>query len=305
MTSTQSDYLEAMERQLGMWGSVAQERVGRATVAVGGVGGIGAISALMVAKAGFGRIRLCDRDTYGLENIVEQAFATYDAVGREKADVAARELVRHTRHGAIDAWTGDLAEAAHAARLVDGADIVISGVDNVAARLALGRACAEARVPMVVSANVGWSVLHTVYTPEEEGYAAVWRDVEGLRRGKDGFPDLVDPETRARVEREWTVWVVAMAGFEGGALRRFLEGDQGYLWYAAPPAYFAASLGVMDALKIVTGRGEPTIFPTVFYYDLKHGRVLSWEDFSGRRKRLNEVWDRGSDAIVSVAQEWE
>lgn len=299
------NYLADMERQLGLWGSAAQEKIGRATVAVGGVGGIGAISALMLAKAGVGHLRVCDRDHYGQENIVEQAFATWDTAGRSKVDAALTELARHTRHTQLSGFSGDLSTEEDALRLVEGADLVVSGVDNAAARLMLGRICARRKIPLVVPANVGWCILHTVYLPDEHSYAEVWRDVPGIRLDREGFPDLTDPATVEAVETEWAIWVAVMAGFEPEFLKRFFYGSRSYLWYAAPPAYFAASLGVMDGLKIITAIGRPTSFPSIFYFDMKAGCPRTWEFFAERRKRLREEWPKGADAVLCVLKEFD
>ena len=296
-------YLDDMERQLGLWGSSAQEKIGRATVAVGGVGGIGAISALMLAKAGVGRLRICDLDHYGPENIVEQAFASWDSVNKPKVDTALAELARHTRYSQISGFSGDLSTEADALRLVDGADVVISGVDNAPARIMLGRVCARLEIPLVVPANVGWCVLHTVYQPGENSYAAVWRDVPGIDFDREGFPDIADQDTRQAIETEWAIWVAAMAGFEPEYLKRYIEGERSYLWYAAPPAYFAASLGIMDGLKIIAQKGRPTSFPAIFYFDMKAGRSRSWDFFANRRRRLREEWCKGPDAVLYVLKE--
>lgn len=297
-----NQYVIDMERQLGLWGRESQEKIGRATVAVGGVGGIGAISSLMLAKAGVGRLRLCDLDHYGPENIVEQAFASWDTVGQPKVDTALAELARHTHHTELDGFSGDLSREEDALRLVAGADVVISGVDNAPARIMLGRICARRGIPLVVPANVGWCVLHTVYMPGEESYAAVWRDVPGIRLDREGFPDMTDPATKEAVETEWAIWVAVMAGFEPEYLKKYIEGNRSYLWYAAPPAYFAASLGIMDALKIIGARGEPIVFPDIYYFDMAAGRPRSWKYFAEKRAAIRVAWPFGSEAVLSASE---
>jgi molybdopterin/thiamine biosynthesis adenylyltransferase len=300
-----NNYLANMERQLGLWGEASQEKIHHTTIAIGGVGGIGAISALMIAKAGFGHIRLVDRDAYGVENIVEQAFATYDTAGKDKAQTAKKEMMRHTRFADIAAWTADLSDMQQARKLVQGTDILISGVDNAPARIALGRAAEEANIPMIVSANVGWTILHTTYQPGANNYAASWKNIPDIQYTSDGFPDLSHPATLEKVKQEWAIWIAAMSQFEPDYLETFINTDQDYLWYSSPPAYFAASLGIMDALKIATGKGAVTSFPDIYYYDLKSARQLTWESFSQRRKALRDAWSQGSKAIQKVIKRWD
>ncbi len=297
------DYMVAMERQFGMWGCEGQEKLRNAKVAVGGIGGIGAISALMLAKSGIGYIRICDRDAYGIENIVEQAFATYDTAGVEKVTAASCEMKRHNQFAEINAFTGDLSDEAVAMRLVEGIDVLVAGVDNAAARLMLGKVCAKKNIPMVVAANIGWSILHTVYFPGEHHYGTIWRDVQGLT-WNDGFPDLNDPASQEAIQKEWNIWVAALSSYEPDFLEKFLIENPSYYWYSSPPAYFGASMGVLDALKILVGRGQVYAFPKIFYFDMKLGKLMSWEDMAQRRAAIREVWDKGIDEVVRVAKNW-
>jgi len=304
MNSNLPTYFEAMNRHFGLWGRGCQEKLRGATVAVGGVGGIGAISALMLAKSGIGRIRVCDLDVYEVDNIVEQAFATYDAVGESKAETAREEMHRHTRFAEIEAFDGDLSNRETAERLAQDSDVIISGVDNAEARIMLGRVAEDHEVPLVVSANIGWSILHTMYFPGEYNYGSVWRDLEGIT-WDEGFPDMEDSETREAVKKEWNIWVAALSRFRDEAISTFIEEDPSFYWYAAPPAYFAASLGIMDTLKFITGEGDIHQFPDILYYDMKDNRMLSWEVLKERRDALREVWDEGGDSITRVIDTWQ
>jgi molybdopterin/thiamine biosynthesis adenylyltransferase len=298
------EYMEAMERQFGMWGCEGQEKLRNAKVAVGGIGGIGAISALMLAKSGIGYIRICDRDAYGIENIVEQAFATYDNAGVEKVTAASREMKRHNQFAEINSFTGDLSDEAVAMRLVEGIDVLVAGVDNAAARLMLGKVCAKKNIPMVVAANIGWSILHTVYFPGEHHYGTIWRDVKGLTWNDDGFPNLNDAASCEAIQKEWNIWVAALSSYEPDFLQKFLIENPSYYWYSSPPAYFGASMGVLDALKILVGRGQVYAFPNIFYFDMKLGKLMSWEHMAQRRAAIREVWDKGIDEVVRVAKTW-
>lgn len=301
--TTPSPFRVRLERQLGLWGARGQSRLLRAHVAVGGLGGIGAISALMLAKAGVGRLTVSDRDHYAVENVVEQAFATRDTVGIPKVEAALTELARHTDRTALAGFTGDLSNLRTARRLAAEADILVSGVDNPSARLALDRACRERGIPLVLSANIGWGILHTVYLPGGPGYAEGWRHLPGVR-WRRGRPDLADPGTAAAIQREWDLWAVVLGGYLPDAARAFVQGGQGYYWYSAAPANFAASLGVSDTLKYLTGRGSVTAYPKVFYYDLLSNRELSWETLEQRRADLLEVWDEGAAAVLLQVKGW-
>jgi len=106
------------------------------------------------------------------------------------------------------------------------------------------------------------------------------------------------------MQKEWNIWVAALSSYEPDFLQKFLEENPSYYWYSSPPAYFGASMGVLDALKILVGRGEVYAFPNIFYFDMKLGKLMSWSDMAQRRASIREVWDKGIDEVIRVAKTW-
>lgn len=294
-----SAYHIAMQRQTGLWGGEGQARLRGACVAVGGLGGIGAAAALMLAKAGVGRLRVCDRDTYDLPNVVEQEFATRATVGRAKVDAALDALKEHGTHTGLEGFQADLSCRDACERLVDGASVLVAAVDNAPARIALGRAADRAGIPFVVSANIGWTVIHTCYLPGEYSYKRAWRN-PGLKYLDDGYPDMDDRETVLAIQTEWDIWVAVFSGFTPAAMREFVETRPGHYWYAAPPAYFAASMGVNDVLKIITGTGKATCYPGCVFFNMLTHSHWDWNILNERYTALRRVWGEGSEAILSA-----
>lgn len=152
-------------RHEGMIGLDAQRRISATTVVVAGLGGIGGPAALLCAKAGFGRLVICDRDRYELANIVEQLFAASDTVGQEKTAAATRELRRHNPYCEVIPMQREIRTETDAIRLMAGAEYVISGVDEPFARIVLSRAACSHGVPFLIPANIGWSVLYGCQMP--------------------------------------------------------------------------------------------------------------------------------------------
>ena len=293
------EYISAMERQSGLWGREGQMRLSEARVAVAGLGGIGAASALMLAKAGVGAIRVCDWGYYEPVNIVEQEFATYEDIARPKFEAALEAMSKHTRHSVLEGFQADLKQEDACERLVADASILVSAVDNAHARIALGRAADKAGIPFVVSANIGWTATHTVFFSENLSYKYAW-NVKGMKCLEDGYPDMNDPDTALAIKQEWDIWVAVFSRFTPAAIRQFIERDSGSYWYASPPAYFAASLGVNDVLKIITGSGEPTVYPQNIYYDLLNNKNWEWNTLMKKYNALRQVWSKGSEAVLSV-----
>ena len=134
-------------------GGTGQVALKRAHVAIVGAGGIGSPVIAYLAAAGVGRLTIVDDDAVDASNLQRQTiFATADT-GRAKADAAAAAVARLNPHVVAVARCGRI-DAANAAALLDGADVVVDGSDNFATRLAVADAALSARIPLV-SAAVG------------------------------------------------------------------------------------------------------------------------------------------------------
>lgn len=301
--SDDESYYRATSRYWGVFGKEGQDAIRSATVAVGGVGGVGSAVALLLAKASVGRLVFCDRDRYGVENVCQQALASHDVVGMNKAEAAAQTCARHTQFTKIVGRVGDLTDRETVESLVEGVDIFISAVDNPEARHIMGVLCDRKGIPFVVPVAIGWSVLHTVYFPGENSYAAQLRQMTG-GRVKDVSLDMKNPVVREFVEREWKQWSVAVAGWTREALLLFLGNENSCYWTSAPQCFFSASVGVADTLKILAGMGAAFIYPSFFCYDLKLHRVIAPQELFRRRRNLQEVWDKGPEAVCEVVESW-
>ncbi|WP_294339578.1 molybdopterin-synthase adenylyltransferase MoeB [uncultured Sphingomonas sp.] len=162
-------------------GGAGQMRLGRAHVVVVGAGGIGSPAIQYLAAAGIGRLTLIDDDRVDLSNLQRQTIFTTDDIGRAKVEAAA-EAARRINPGVTVTGVIERIDAANAAALIAGADVVLDGCDNFATRLPVADAALAARIPLVSSA-VG----------QFEGQLAVYR---GWETDKPCYRCLVgnDPE---------------------------------------------------------------------------------------------------------------
>ena len=134
-------------------GGDGQRRLAAAHVVVIGAGGIGSPAIQYLAAAGIGRLTIVDDDRIDLSNLQRQTiFGTAD-IGQPKVNAAAAAVARLNPAVAVVA-TPVRIDAANAADIVAGADVVLDGCDNFATRLAVADAALAARVPLV-SAAVG------------------------------------------------------------------------------------------------------------------------------------------------------
>ncbi|HVR90678.1 MAG TPA: HesA/MoeB/ThiF family protein [Novosphingobium sp.] len=134
-------------------GGAGQVALAGAHVVLIGCGGIGSPALQYLAAAGIGRLTLVDDDVVEASNLQRQTIFTPADIGRAKAEVAAAWVARFdgalearavvTRVGGVDA-----------ARILEGATLVLDGSDNFATRLAISDACVELGIPLT-SAAIG------------------------------------------------------------------------------------------------------------------------------------------------------
>lgn len=162
-------------------GGMGQRRLSEATVAVIGAGGLGSPALLYLAAAGVGRLIVIDDDHVSLSNLQRQVLHTTARVGMAKTDSAAetiRALNPHvTVEGRPERLTGD-----NAARLLDGAHLVLDGSDSFATRTAVNVACVALGLPLISGAIAQW-----------EGQISLFHPASGLPCYACLFPDPPAP----------------------------------------------------------------------------------------------------------------
>lgn len=129
-------------------GPEGQRKISAATVAVVGLGALGTVSAGLLARAGVGHLRLLDRDVVELNNLQRQVLFDEKDVDLPKADVAARKLRSVNSSVAIDGIAKDV-HAANIEPLLDGADLVVDGADNMELRFLLNEVSIKRGLPWV------------------------------------------------------------------------------------------------------------------------------------------------------------
>ncbi|MDB5704607.1 MAG: molybdopterin biosynthesis protein MoeB [Sphingomonas bacterium] len=198
-------------------GGAGQERLRRATVAVIGAGGIGSPAIQYLAAAGVGRLIVIDDDMVDLSNLQRQTLFGGDDIGAAKVEAAARAVARLNPGIAIEARPTRI-DAANAASLIAGVDVILDGTDNFATRLAVADAALALRIPLV-SAAVG----------QFEGQLGLFR---GWEAGKPCYRCFVgaDPE-RAEASCAEAGVLGAMTGVMG-------------------------SLAALEAMRAIVGFGE-------------------------------------------------
>lgn len=133
---------------LAQVGSAGQRRLAEARVVVVGAGGLGSPALLYLAAAGVGTLGVADDDLVDVTNLHRQVLHGEDSVGRAKTESAQVTIARLNSQVRVVRHDIRITRAS-APGIIAGYDLVVDGSDNFDTRYAVGRACAQARLPHV------------------------------------------------------------------------------------------------------------------------------------------------------------
>ncbi|WP_336658684.1 ThiF family adenylyltransferase [Leucobacter sp. USHLN153] len=238
-------------RQISLpgFGDLAQRRLAAARVLVIGAGGLGCAAVPYLAGAGVGRIGIIDDDVVELSNLHRQVAHGAADVGRAKVDSLAETVHAMDPAIVIDRHRLRLTSE-NALELFGGYDLVIDGSDNFPTRYLANDAAQLTRTPLVWGAILQYSgQVGVAWHAEGPGY-------------RDLFPTPPEPGS-------------VMNCAEGGVLPG-LCGTVG-------------SLLATEALKLITGIGEPLI-----------GRVLLYDALTARTRELRVNRDPSAEAVTAL-----
>ncbi|HHY48728.1 MAG TPA: molybdopterin-synthase adenylyltransferase MoeB, partial [Alphaproteobacteria bacterium] len=209
-----------------------------AAVLVIGAGGLGSPVLEYLACAGVGTIGIVDDDTVSLSNLQRQTIHSTVTVGERKTRSAAARIRELNPHVAVDRHELRLSPD-NAPGLIFGYDLLIDGSDNIATRYAAADAAERARIPLVTGAVGRFDGSVTVLKPYEAG-----PDGTLLPGYRDLFPEA-PPDGMLPACAETGI-IGALPGVIG-------------------------TLMAMEAIKLITGAGEPLV-----------GRLLMYDALSAR-----------------------
>lgn len=219
-------------------GGTGQQALKNARVMVIGAGGLGAPVLLYLAAAGIGTLAFADDDHVSLSNLQRQVIHDTGTVGEEKTASARKTIARLNPHVRVVTFE-ERFSAVWAADHLQKFDLLIDGSDNFDTRYMAADAAEAARIPLVTGAVGRFDGSVTVLKPYETGPDGVL-----LPTYRDLFPEK-PPEGLVPACAETGV-IGALTGVIG-------------------------TLMAMEAIKVITGTGEPLI-----------GRLMLYDALSAR-----------------------
>jgi adenylyltransferase/sulfurtransferase len=145
---------ERYRQQIAVVGEDGQEALGRARIVIAGAGGLGSAIAIYCAAAGIGHIRLIDCDTVEVSNLNRQILYRTGDIGKEKVTAAAADLRSLNPGIDVEPVRTKITEE-NVESLLDGADLVLDGLDNFPARYLLAHTAWKRKIPFIHGAVGG------------------------------------------------------------------------------------------------------------------------------------------------------
>ena len=132
MLPTKKEWMDAL---ISRHGQALQERFSSAAVAVCGLGGLGSNIAIVLARAGVGRLLLIDFDRVDITNLHRQQYKA-NQIGLYKTDALAENISEIAPYTQIEAVTAKITEE-NLKELLKDADIVCEAFDRAEAKAML------------------------------------------------------------------------------------------------------------------------------------------------------------------------
>ncbi len=143
-----------------------QKRLGAGFAVVVGCGALGGTISAALVRAGVGRVRIVDRDYVEIHNLHRQGLYTEQDVAHRlpKAEAAARHLHEANDRVQTEAVVAEF-NIHNARALVESADVIVDGLDNLEARLLLNDVALELGIPWVYGGAVASTGMTAVFLP--------------------------------------------------------------------------------------------------------------------------------------------
>jgi molybdopterin/thiamine biosynthesis adenylyltransferase/rhodanese-related sulfurtransferase len=223
-------------------GMTGQKRLKNAKVLVIGAGGLGSPALLYLAAAGVGTLGIAEFDEVDESNLQRQIIHTQSDIGRSKA-ISAKESVLEANPYVTVILHEERLDNDNVLEVFAGYDLIVDGTDNFATRYMVNDAAYFLKIPYVWGSIYRFDGQASVFWPTGSDEAPCYRCL---------YPEPPPPG-------------MVPSCAEGGVL-----------------GVLCASIGsiqVNEAIKVITGIGDPAVGKLVIYDALE----LEWRKLKVRK----------------------
>jgi adenylyltransferase/sulfurtransferase len=142
--------IDRYSRQIIVIGEEGQRRLSQSFAVIIGCGALGTIIATSLVRAGVGKVRIVDRDFIEYHNLQRQVLFDEEDIKNElpKAIAAERHLKKVNSSIEIEGIVADV-NFTNIEKFVQGADIILDGLDNFETRLLINDVSLKLNIPWV------------------------------------------------------------------------------------------------------------------------------------------------------------
>lgn len=148
-------------------------------ICIVGCGGLGGYILEQLLRIGVGSITVIDGDCFEESNLNRQLLSDETLIGTSKARAAKERAKLVNSQIEVTAVEVFLTEE-NAKELLEGHDIVMDAVDNIAARRIMGQTCKELGIPLMYGAIQGWYAQISLISPGSNLLNILYQDSEKL-----------------------------------------------------------------------------------------------------------------------------
>lgn len=131
------------------------ETLKRKRVAVFGIGGVGGYVVEALARSGIGTLDLIDHDTVAESNLNRQIIASYDTIGRQKADVMAERIRSIRKDCQVNLYPVFYLPEKASEFPFSEYDYVVDAIDTVTAKIDLAVRMEQMNIPLISCMGTG------------------------------------------------------------------------------------------------------------------------------------------------------
>ncbi|AUB61074.1 molybdopterin biosynthesis protein MoeB [Methanobacterium subterraneum] len=230
-------YWEILDRQKGIITKEDQVKLLNSLITVVGCGGIGGATTEMLARMGFGKLKIVDKDVFEISNINRQLMSSLESVGMQKTHVTKERLESLNPSVEVEVFNEELTDK-NVLEILKGSQIVVDALDNLLTRIIISRCTEKLDIPFVHGAIHGTMGQITVFNRSTPKYEDLFKLPS---HGKELTDEIVEQVSNLSKE------VPPVIG---------------------PVPNIVGCLQAFEVVKIITGKGSPIMAPCVLMFDL-------------------------------------